>query len=488
MKFKKHIVWGLSLLSITGLKAQGSLINNGANITINSGIDLRVEGAVRNENNGSINNNGSIYLNNDWNQTGLTTAYLGNGALWFEGSSNQQIISNAPLTLGSLNIDNNNKVILNNVINISSQLNLNNNGQLELGIHNLNLQPSASILNYDENNYIITNNTGKLSQTVGPINTDFPIGNSSYNPATLHNIGTVDDFSVRVIDEILEDGITGAPFISEVVNRTWDIEEATIGGSNISLSLQWNEGQELTNFIRTASGIIHYTGGAWDNSLGFGTATDLGGNNHTVTGSNITSFSPFGVATQSIDLPVELLRFDANRESPTLVLLNWETASEINNKGFHVERMLDTESEFSIVGWINGNGTSTANHFYDFEDFNAHPGISYYRLRQIDFDETESYSLIRAVEGDPIDLEFALFPNPTTQATNLMIKNVDNSSANIRIIDALGKVVHQKATVIRNQKIIPINHLEHLSPGIYTVNIQLKDGRHLDKQLIIQEP
>jgi len=449
MKFRKHIVWALSFLSITGLQAQGSLINDGANITINSGIDLRVEGAVRNENNGAINNNGAIYLDNDWNQTGATTSYIGNGALWFEGSTDQQINSIAALTLGSLNVDNNNKVIFNNIVNISTQLNLNNNGQIELGMHNLNLQPSASILNYDESNYIITNGIGMLSQTVGSTNTDFPIGNSSYHLATLNNIGTVDEFSIRVSDEILEDGTTGIPFTSEAVNRTWNIEEATSGGSDVTLSLQWNTSQELTSFIRTAAGIIHYTGGVWDNSLGFGIATNLGGNNY---------------------------------------LLNWETASEINNQGFHIERMLDSETEFSVVGWVDGNGTSTASHFYDFEDFNAHTGISYYRLRQVDFDQTESYSLVRAVEGEPIGLEFTLFPNPTIASTNLIVKNVDNSSASIRIIDALGKLVYQESIVLIDQQVITLNHLNKLSAGIYTVSVHLNDGRHLDQQLIIQEP
>ncbi len=91
-------------------------------------------------------------------------------------------------------------------------------------------------------------------------------------------------------------------------------------------------------------------------------------------------------------LPVELLYFSSTLTSNNTVLSEWQTASEINNDRFLIERSIGGEL-FNEVGNISGKGNSTQPIYYSFEDLSLpDEAILYYRLRQIDYDGTESIS------------------------------------------------------------------------------------------------
>jgi hypothetical protein len=142
------------------------------------------------------------------------------------------------------------------------------------------------------NSHIRTTGLGALVRTVGNSPVFFPVGNTTYNPATLTNGGTADQLSVRVQNSVLEAGTSGQPFAIGAVNRSWLIEEATPGELDLTLSVQWNGSEELPSFDRTQSYIGHYTGGSWDMS----TETPAsGGDPYTQTRSGIVSLSPFAV-------------------------------------------------------------------------------------------------------------------------------------------------------------------------------------------------
>lgn len=483
---KKYLIL-CGVYALTGsLWGQGSLLNNGASITVNSGATLRVEGEVRNENNGNITNNGDIYLDGNWTQAGATTSYTGMGWMWFEGAGNQSIINADPMTISQLRVDNGNRLVLNNDLTISNNLDLNNNGNVELGNNNLTLGAGATMNNYDATHYVITNGTGALSQTVGASNITFPVGNTSYNQAVLNNAGTTDVFSIRVEDQMLENGTSGSAVTSDVVNRTWMIEEAVAGGSDATITLEWNTAQELFGFNRMVAGVVHYTGGAWDQALGFGPATNTAANTYSTSASNITSFSPFAVAAQNADLPVELLFFKAKRKNEYVVNLDWSTVSETNNQGFWVERMLDGEQLFSRRQWVDGNGNTVQQHYYAMEDDNAFSGTSYYRLCQVDFDGTEHYSDIKSVSGMGQQTDVNLFPNPVDDAFSLGFSNIALEDATVTIVDPSGKTVYQKQCWIPAYQVLEISGLSVLSAGTYWVNIHTANEQTFTKKLIIK--
>jgi len=466
----------------TFLFAQGGLINNGANIRITTTTELKVhDGGIVNKADGAINNDGNLYLDLNWTQSGATTNYIGNGWMWFEGSANQNLGSLMPITIPKLRVDNGNRLLLDNNINVSLEVDLLNNGSIELGTNNLVLLPGATIVNYDPNNYIITNSTGTLQQEVGGTNVIFPIGNSSYNPAIISNTGVLDNIMARVEDQVWDRGTTGNLETQDIVNRTWHLDEQTIGGSSVNLTVQWEVAQELVGFDRTQSGVAHWNGSVWDHPVVFTPASPVGAS-FTQTKTGITNFSPFAVEDLQESLPIELLFFEANRLDKNNVQLNWATESETNNEGFEIERMLDTETEFSKIGWVDGFGTTTNVINYSLNDLNRHRGISYYRLKQIDFDGSFSYSPIRAVEGYKSDGSIVLiYPVPVQNVLNVDFSDWtgDETDVALKVIDVYGRALITKKVTIQQNSFIQIQEVETLLAGTYFLIINLDDTNNI---------
>lgn len=488
MNLKNILLQGIILAFPALLWAQGGLVNNGASINITTTTDLKVDnGGVTNINNGNINNAGNLSLDLDWIQSGATTDYLGLGWMIFEGNSNQNLSSIPPITVSRLRVNNGNRLVLNDNVRVSNQVDLINNGSIELGTNNLVLTSGATIVNFDPSHFIITNNTGVLQQEVGATNVVFPIGNSTYNPTTLNNTGVVDNFSARVEDLVWDFGTTGTPETQDVVNRSWHITEATIGGSSSTLTVQWDVPQELSGFSRAQSGIAHWNGVLWEHPVTHTAATSVGAS-FSQTRTGITSFSPFAVEDVDELLPVELLFFEAHRIDKNDVQLNWATESEINNQGFEIERMLDTETEFRKIDWVDGAGNSISVVNYSLNDLNPHQGVSYYRLKQIDFDGTYAYSPIRAVEGNKStnNSTIQIYPIPTKDHLTIDFSNWegDDSDAVLKIIDVHGRIVLLKEITIQANHLVRIDEVSNFPSGTYFVTIGDNEAYEMIRKII----
>ena len=273
--------------------AQHNLVNDGVSLVVEAGTDLRIEAAgISNKNGGEISNAGTIYLEKDWTQSDIST-YGGNGWIWFGGTVDQNLSAVSALVVPNLRVDNGHKLILGSDVEVSN-LDLSSNGNVALGSNNLVISTGGSIRNYDVNAYIISNGSGYLQQEVGANEVLFPVGNSAYNPATLKNTGTADNFQIRVEDVVYGNGTSGTAEGSNLVNATWFIEEQTAGGSNASLTTQWAANQELTGFDRNNSAIMYWDGSQWAAPSGFTTAA-ANAAYWTQTRSGLTSFSPFTV-------------------------------------------------------------------------------------------------------------------------------------------------------------------------------------------------
>lgn len=285
---KNYIKIGLLTVLPGLLMAQGGIRNQGATISVSSDAQLKiVHGGMLHQDNGLILNDGEIQVSNDWIQQGEQSQYSGRGTLAFVGNTDQQLSSNLPLVVANLNINNGHRLVLNSELQIRQQLDLQNNGTLELGTHNLFLDSDAAIRNYDETHYVLTNNTGFLQQEIAADLVLFPVGNESYNPAFISNKGTIDHFRVRVLDQTAE--------TETAVNRTWWIEEAIQGGSLANLTLLWDEAQELANFDRNLSTI---NDGLNTNLTNY-TAASLNGMQWSQTRSNLTDLTSFTVTSQT---------------------------------------------------------------------------------------------------------------------------------------------------------------------------------------------
>ena len=485
----KKLLLFSALVCSTVAEAQLSLINEGVNVVINNGIDLRVEQGNVVNTSGSISNDGNIYLDLNYSGAG---AYTGGSSswLWFEGSGTQYLMD--LVSISRLRVDNGQRLLLNGDLEVTGDLDLSNNGNIELGNHTLSMSPTASLLNYDGSNFIRTTGTGSLKRSVSAASVAFPVGNTTYNPAFLSNAGVADVFSVRVVDEILEEGTSGSPQTSDIVNRTWHIDEALAGGSDVNLALQWTDADELPSFNAAACQVIHYNVSQtkWEYLNTPLAATALGGGVKQQSMANVSSFSPFGVDDNTLNLPIELLSFRAKRTSASLVGLNWQTATELNNEGFVVERMLGDAGGFESIGFVKGAGTSVRTQNYSFIDKNSYAGVSYYRLKQEDVDGESSYTEVRAVSGSEFlsKLEGAVkvYPNPVASWLEVGFEGLPKgTSAGVLDIYSIGgRLLQRKSVVLAKDGVVRVTKLSALPKGAYLLQLRLQDGRSYSAQFI----
>lgn len=237
-----------------------------------------------------------------------------------------------------------------------------------------------------------------------------------------------------------------------------------------------------------------------DNAFGSTWGSSFGGADNATAGSNamisynatnnVTSFSQIVLANSgpNSDLPVELMRFDAQRLNADKVQLNWSTATEINNKGFYVERMLDTEDEFEAVAYLEGQGNTVLVTNYQVIDDNSYTGIAYYRLRQVDFDGTVTYSEIKAVEGVAITsknhyIDVSIYPNPIYKDLNVRFNKLPKGvkTAQVEIRNLNGQLMQSFSAAVQSYKVLDIE-VSNLTPAMYVLSIELDN-----KQSIIQK-
>jgi hypothetical protein len=190
---------------------------------------------------------------------------------------------------------------------------------------------------------------------------------------------------------------------------------------------------------------------------------------------NMNGFSVFTSGQSGVQLPVDLLNFDAVVQGED-VLTTWTTATEVNNDYFAVERSADGIN-FETAGTKRGSGNSSVTLYYSFLDTKPIKGISYYRLRQVDFDGTDSKSRLVAVEFTDVNT-LNVFPNPAqTSLINLKFSSASDGEVTLEIIDMLGKVhISELLVVKKGLNEIRDYKIHDLPQGAYLVRLKSVAG------------
>lgn len=189
--------------------------------------------------------------------------------------------------------------------------------------------------------------------------------------------------------------------------------------------------------------------------------------------------------TQGAPTPVELKSFSASVDGKN-VNLAWQTATEVNNYGFEVER-LTVNGKWEKLGFVAGKGNTNSAQNYKFADNNVSGKVSY-RLKQIDIDGKFEYSEVVAVEV--IANEFALeqnFPNPFNPSTVINYSLAKEAFVKLAVYNAIGQEV---VTLVNGVQSVGAHKVtfnaSSFNSGVYFYRIETADFTAMRKMLLVK--
>ncbi len=340
---------------------------------------------------------------------------------------------------------------------------------------------------------------------------NFPVGKDGrYRPFELtvvHNAATAYTYASEMIHEsakalgkTLPATITAVSDINywrinRLLTSTMVASSANLSG-NQTIKFYYSDGDAVTDADDLR--IVKNTTAApnsWIDIGGVGTGVENGTITSTSDPSAFNSFSDFALGNHiggGNALPVKLISMEAAAVK-SAIDVEWVTATEIDNKGFEVERSIDGKS-FEKIGWVDGNGSTTEKIAYKFQDKEVKPNvIYYYRLNQIDFDGKNERSPIasavikneeagKAAEGG---ISWSRFiPNPASSTAHLVINSTLEGAADISIFDMNGTQVHSsKSNVFHGVNDLSMD-LNELSSGNYMAVIRFS-GQVVNVKLML---
>jgi len=236
--------------------------------------------------------------------------------------------------------------------------------------------------------------------------------------------------------------------------------------------------------LNTADGGSNWVCQVYSQWYGFTDVFFLDPNKGWAVGLNNMDYEGIVFHTSNGGVPVELTSFAAISNGKE-VILNWSTATELNNRGFEIQRSLDG-NEFYTIGFINGYGTTTEQHNYIYSDKLLDNGKYFYRLKQVDYDGSYEYSDIIEVDFHSFS-SFLLeqnYPNPFNPNTVISYQLPVGGDVTLKVYDILGNEI---ATLVNEYKPVGRYEVEFnasaLPSGVYFY--QLKAGEFISTKKMI---
>jgi hypothetical protein len=442
------------------------MIEAGASVNILADKDLSIYGGITNDGASSI----------------------GDGIIRFRGNNNQFVTSASQIEVNKLSMESSNTtspaLVLNNNLLVKAELTL-SSGKIDLNGFILSLGNNGNdpvINSASSSSYLIADAAGSLvRQLTTQINKtySFPIGDEDYyTPVSV-------DFSSGnlVAASALEARITGsvhpmidAPLPGDYLTRYWTVEPLNIPASAIYNIVIRYDDNDIVGTEANLKAYKHNTSG-WVAALGSGAVYEMGTASYnpalnTISWTGLMGFSDFTGIGDGQPLPVSLINFNAY---PVLnhVEIVWTTATEINNDFFTIERSKDGIN-FEPIMQVEGAGNSNQVLNYKETDSQPYEGVSYYRLKQTDFDGQFSYSEIRVVNFNTgtIGQSLMIYPNPAIHQLFISLPPMEQQTA-IEVLNALGQQVLQLQSINNSsERTLIVLPLDELSKGVYFIRIE----------------
>ena len=485
------------LLRIDFVIGQTVTIDNLA-LTATSGLTMTVSGDFRNQNGGTIDNAGIITVSGNWINNAANNVFTTNsGTVQMIGTSAQTIGGTSSTSFYNLTLNNTNasttRYTLGKDQTVKSTLTL-TVGQLDLSTYTMTIGNSIA----STGTLIYTSGWlygGTLKRWLGTSTIAdsasagfFPIGSSTnYRPIYLSAPviapsvgGTVSVSHTNIAGNTAVSFTDINVIIDRMCNPYWTIAPATgLSGGIYNLRIDGTGFTGITDFTQLRLIITGSSVGT--NGINSGSNSNPQVNRTGLTVTDLTNNFHFGYPA-SAALPIELISFTAIPFFSD-VRVNWITASETNTDYFIIERSPDG-SVYEEVARVQGAGNSSNNSYYTTDDFNPLPGMSFYRLVEIDLDGSIVYFQPVSVRLFNTNNEFEI---TATHSTNEQVKLTIYSSVEENFVldfyDSIGKLIfHQtgKLTVGYQDISIP---LANKAMGIYMITVRTS-SRIISKKVI----
>lgn len=431
--------------------------NNTAGLVFNGNVAMVL-------NNTTFENNGSIH-------NGTESVYV-------LGTIASQILGSNTIAFYDFQLNNSGGLTIDRMTSINHQLTLTSGKIITVTGKQIRINSGATISGGSTSSFI----SGPVQRT-GSVDFTFPIGKGTvYNPVTISDLSGSESFTAEYVNHSpSDDGYSAGSKVGELshVSTLEYFTISRIGSVSAKVTIPWSQpaSGSITDYENLT--LSHWNGTQWEAISSVPSGSNTSGT--VITTSRVSSFSPFALGSLSSNntLPIALKQITATCANKT-VSLNWETLSEANNDRFEVEYSKDGD-HFLPVFSIKGAGNSTQSIHYN-QNITQSEELGYYRLKQVDFDNTSSYSEI--VSAKCFDNTFKdMWCTSNNDFFSLFYVCPTASRVGIEIIDFQGKMtfqIFQDATKGINE--IDFPH-DDLKPGIYFVNIK-KNGQTLSRQCL----
>jgi len=374
-------------------------------------------------------------LDSTLKNTGTTT--LGTGANYtFNGTAAQVTGSLLPSTVNDFTVDNASGVTLSADVQVNGNLTV-NSGDLGLNGNNITLGATATLSETAGNT--VTGTPGMITTTR---NLNAPSGDNVGGLGAM--LTTASDLGSTTVERHHFAGTGGG---NQGIFRTYNISPTNNSGLDATLRLYYDESE--LNGIPEANLMMFKSADGTGSWAGMGGT--LNSTENYVEQSGLSNYSYWTLGDSNNPIPVELTSFSVTSDGKS-VTLKWVTATETNNRGWDIERSesADSKGSWLKLGFVDGKGSTTQSNSYNFRDAELKSTTYYYRLKQIDFDGTSSYSEIVEVEvGAPDHFSLAQnYPNPFNPETVIEFQIPSNAMVNISVYNTLGEKV---ATLLNEQ-------------------------------------
>ncbi|MBN4066162.1 hypothetical protein JYT51_02410, partial [Candidatus Amoebophilus asiaticus] len=451
---------GSASQTIASLSYNDLILSNGVGLLFGGNVDMTGDLTIS----GSLDLSG-FALNMEGNFTNNGTFIHSNGAVILDNvSTGQTIGGTGAITFYDLTMNNGSTgATLNSSITVANDLTL-TDGDIDLNGNTIDLSSTGTIVG--------ETNDKRIKGTSGVITTTRAISApASLNVGGMGAILTGADVLGSTTIQRSHVAQTGAG--NTGIERFYDITPTNNTGLNMTLRFSYLE-NELNGQTESSFSLYRSTdgGSTWVDRAG----THSAASNY-VELSSISAFSRWTVSNASSNpLPIDLLSFTAEYMSYG-IKIKWETATEINNDYFTIERSADG-IDFEEIRQVAGAGNSSSPIDYSIIDEAPLQGISYYRLKQTDFDGRYEYFPAVSVKWGDVK-EFNILstgPNPVINELKIQYEIPESGVIKFILIDLNSKLLFEENISASKGVNNYIYETSALNSGVYIIYLRVRDG------------